>query len=157
MDQQVTDADFDQLGWHDNMVYGVRIDVGDPDRGDWHANLVIDLDYIVEWVCEPDGRCRFRVAPATLSFHHASDLRIAIDCGDSRGRTGLHTLSIDRISREQIADRKICLDRPYWRWRIAFNWPQGGEIAFGASGFTQRLRAAAVLLDDQHLSAADRS
>ena len=69
---------------------------------------------------------------------------------------GLHTLSIDRISREQIADQKICLDRPYWRWRIAFNWPQGGEIAFGAGGFTQRLRAAAVLIDDQHLSPADR-
>ncbi len=156
MERQVTDADFDQLGWHDNMVYGIRIDIGDPDRGDWHANLVVDLDCIVEWVCETDGRCRFRVAPATLTFHHATDLRIAVDCGDSRGRMGLHTLSIDRISREQIADQKICLDRPYWRWRIAFNWPQGGEIAFGASGFTQTLRAAPVLLDDQHLSAADR-
>ncbi len=157
MERQATEADFDRLGWHDNTVYGFRIDIGDPDRGDWRANLVVDLDYIVEWVCETDGRCRFRVAPATLSFHHATDLRIAIDCGDSRGRMGLHTLAIDRISREPVADQKICLDRPYWRWRIAFNWPQGGEIAFGASGFTQTLRAVPVLLDEQKLSPADRA
>ena len=137
MERQVTDSDFDQLGWHDNAVYGVRFDIGDPDRGDWHANLVVDLDHIVEWVSEPDGRCGFRVAPATLTFHHATDLRIAIDCGDSRGQIGLHRLAIDRIDRERIADQKICLDRPYCRWRIAFNWPQGGEITFGASGFTQ--------------------
>ena len=156
MERQVTEADFEQLGWHDNTVYGVRIDIGDPDRGDWHADLVVDLDHIVEWVCERDGRCRFRVAPATLTFHHATDLRIAIDCGDSGSQAALHTFAIDRISRVPVADQKICLDRPYWRWRIAFCWPQGGEIAFGASGFTQRLRAAPVLLDEQQLSPADR-
>ncbi len=156
MERQVTDADFDQLGWHDNTVYGLRIDVGDPDRGDWHANLVVDLDYIVEWVCERDGCYRFRVAPATLCFHEVSNLRITIDYGASGGQTVLHTLSIDRIDRERVTDQNVRVDRPYWRWRIAFNWPQGGEIAFGAGGFTQRLRAAPVLLDGQHLSPADR-
>ena len=157
MDRPLTEADFDRLSWHDNTVYGVRLDIGDPDRGDWHANLVVDLDYIVEWLCDGAGRCRFRVAPATLSFHDATDLRIAIDCGDSGGRIALHGLSIDRIERDRITDQKICLDRPYWRWRVAFNWPQGGEISFGASGFTQTLRAAPVLLDDQRLSPADRA
>lgn len=157
MDRPLTEADFDRLSWHDNTVYGVRLDIGDPDRGDWHANLVVDLDHIVEWLCDGAGRCRFRVAPATLRFHDATDLRIAIDCGDSSGRIALHGLSIDRIERDRITDQKICLDRPYWRWQVAFNWPQGGEISFGASGFTQTLRAAPVLLDDQRLSPADRA
>jgi hypothetical protein len=63
---------------------------------------------------------------------------------------------IDDVARERIVDQKICLDRPYYRWRIAFNWPRGGAIRFGASGFTQALRAAPVLQDQQQLSPLDR-
>ena len=79
-----------------------------------------------------------------------------VDCGDSGCRTALHVLAIDRITRERIQDQKICLDRPYWRWRIALNWPEGGAITFGASGFTQTLRAAPVVLDQQQLPPAER-
>ncbi len=49
------------------------------------------------------------------------------------------------------------LFRTYYRWRIALNWPKGAEIGFGASGFTQKLRAEPVLLDAQRLSAAERA
>jgi hypothetical protein len=91
-----------------------------------------------------------------LTFHDVTDLQIAIDCGDSGGRTALHALSIDVITRERILDQKICFDRPYYRWRIALNAPQGGTMTFGASGFTQILRAEPVLLDQQQLSPADR-
>ena len=157
MAQPASNPDFDDRSWHDNALYGVRLDVGDSARGDWHADLVLDIDRIVEWLCGADGQVRFRVAPATLTFHHVTDLRIAIDCGDSGGQVALHPLSIDRITREQIADKKICLDRPYHRWRIALNAPQGGAIVFGASGFTQILRADPVLLDQQQLPPADRT
>jgi hypothetical protein len=148
--------DFAALSWHDNALYGLRLDVGDPDRGDWHADLVLEIDHILEWLRDAEGRFRFRVAAATLTFHDVTDLRLAIDCGDSGGQVALHALSIDRITRDRIEDQKICLDRPYWRWRIALNWPQGGAISFGASGFTQTLRTAPVVLDRQQLSPADR-
>jgi len=148
--------DFDDRSWHDNALYGVRLDIGDHARGDWHADLVLDVDHIVEWLCGADRQVRFRVAPATLTFHHVTDLQIAIDCGDSGGRVALHALSIDRIERARIDDQKICFDRPYYRWRIALNGPQGGAIVFGASGFTQVLRADPVLLDQQQLPPADR-
>jgi len=92
----------DDRSWHDNALYGVRLDVGDCARGDWHADLVLDIDHIVEWLCGEGRQVRFRVAPATLTFHHVTDLRIAIDCGDSGGGIALHPLSIDRITR---ADR----------------------------------------------------
>jgi hypothetical protein len=88
---------------------------------------------------------RFRVAPATLIFHHVSDLRTVIDCGDSGGEMALHPLSIDTITRERMKDQKISFDRPYWRLRRALNWPQGGAITFGASDFTQTLHADPVL------------
>lgn len=149
-------SDFERLSWHDNTVYGLRLEIGDPERNDWRSNLVLDLDHIVEWVCDGDGGCRFRVAPATLTFHHATDLQVAIDCGDTGGQVALHAFSIDAITRERIVDQKICFDRPYYRWLIALNWPPGGEIRFGASDFTLDLRAAPVLLDQQQLSPLDR-
>jgi hypothetical protein len=151
MTQSASRPDFDDLTWHDNALYGLRLDVGDCERGDWHADLVLDLDHIVEWLCGADRQVCFRVAPATLTFHDATDLRIAIDCGDSGGQVALHPLSIDRITRERIRDQKICFDRPYCRFWIALNWPAGGTLSFGASAFTQVLRAEPVLLDQQQL------
>lgn len=145
-------ADFDRLTWHDNSVYGVRLDLGDPARGDWHADLVLDIDHIVQWLRGDDGVFRFRIAPATLTFHDATDLRLAIDGGDTGHQVAIHPWSIDHIARDAVQDQKICLDRPYYRWRIALNWPQGGLIQFGASGFTQVPRAAPLLCDEQRLS-----
>jgi hypothetical protein len=149
-------ADFDGRAWHDNALYALSLDVGDVARGDWRSDLVLDIDHIVEWLCGADQQVRFRVASAILRFHHVTDLRIRVDCGDSGGQVALHPLSIDTITRERIRDQKICFDRPYWRWRIALNSPHGGAITFGASGFTQTLRAEPVLLDQQQLPPAGR-
>ena len=153
----VTDVDFERLSWHDNHIYGLHLSLGDAARDDWRSDLVLDIDHIVEWLCGVDKRAQFRVAPTTLAFHHVTDLGIAIDWGDSGCRTAIHEISIDGIAREAVADQKICLDRPYWRWRIETNWPKGGVIAFGASGFTQTLRATPVLIDEQKLSPLDRA
>jgi hypothetical protein len=152
----VTHADFDRLSWHDDTIYGLRLDTADPDRGLWRSDLVLDIDHIVEWVCGIDKRPKFRVAPATLVFHDVTDLSLAIDWGDTGHRTALHEMAIDGIARAPVANQQICLDRAYYRWTIALNWPKGGAIAFGASGFTQTLRAAPVLLDEQQLPVADR-
>ena len=157
MEQPTTDADFEDLSWHDNIVYGLRFDVGDSFKGDWRSDLIFDIDHIVEWVCGVDGGVKFRVAPATLTFHDASDLRIAVDFGDSSGRTALNELSIAGITREAIPTPDGYPEWACYRWRIELNWPQGGEIAFGASGFTQTLRAEPVLLDEQRLVAAERA
>jgi hypothetical protein len=69
MAQPATGPEFAGLSWHDNALYGLRLDLGDPSRGDWHADLVLDIDHIVEWLCGVDRQMRFRVAPATLTFH----------------------------------------------------------------------------------------
>ena len=149
-------TEFDHVLWHDNAVYGLRLEIGDPARDDWRSNLVLDIDHIVEWLCAAGGGAQFRVAPATLTFHDVTDLQVAIDCGDSGGQLALHPISIDDITRERIVDQKVCLDRPYYRWLIAFNWPRGGQIRFGASDFTLALRAEPALQDQQQLSPLDR-
>ena len=151
MNLQKVQAEFEATSWHDNTMYAIRFDVGDASQGDWRSELVLDIDHIVEWVCGVDGGAQFRVAPATLTFHDVTDLRIAVDFGDTGYQVSLNELSIDGIERALVEDQKICLDRPYYRWRIVLNLPRGGEIAFGASGFTQELRADPVLLSEQRL------
>jgi hypothetical protein len=150
-----TDADFERLTWHDCTIWGLELHPPDPDAGDWACDLVLDIDFIVEWLCDVGGRgcAQFRVAPATLRFHTVADLRIAITWGGPG--VLLHEAAIDRIEREPIAAAPG--GQPVHRWRIALNWPPAGEIAFTASGFTQTLRAEPVVTGRQSLPRRGRS
>jgi hypothetical protein len=153
----VTEADFERLSWHDCHIWRIDFVVGDPDEGDWTSDLLLGIDFIVEWLCGVDGRATFMIAPATLVFHGVTDPRIAIDWGRTGLQAAIHLPSIDRIERELMSDRKVYLDRPYYAWRIALNWPAGGELAFGAVGFSQTLLAAPVLCEQQTLSLRART
>jgi len=139
-----TEADFESLGWHDNHVHGFTIREGEYGAG----LLILDLDYICEWLCGSDKTCTFMLAPADLTFHEVTNLRINVDgTGISLG-----PLSIGEVTREVAThtDRHTS-----YRWRIVFNFPQG-EISFEASGFTQALRAAPIHSPQQCLSAEER-
>ncbi len=64
MAQNLTEKDFETLSWHDNIVYGLRFDVGDIGRDDWRSELILDIDHIVEWICGTGGGgAQFHVAP----------------------------------------------------------------------------------------------
>lgn len=152
-----TEADFERLSWHDCAVWGIEVRAGEPDEGDWTSDLALDLDYIVEWVGGAGAPVRFRVAPATLVFHGVTDPRIAVDWGPSSHQVAIHPMAIDRIERAPLRDQRVYLDRPYYRWTIRLNWPQGGEIVLGAVGFTQTLRAEPALVDRQSLSRRERA
>jgi hypothetical protein len=156
MSEAVSEPEFDDLSWHDNIVYAVRFDLGDASQGDWRRDLIFDIDYIAEWVGGGDRGARFRVAPANLTFHEVTDLRIGVDFGESDGRMAINELSIADILRAPIDDEVRFPDRDYYRWRIELNVPQDGEIVFGARGFTQTLRAEPLLLDEQRLPAGSR-
>lgn len=145
------------IGWHDNLIYSVHFDVGDPAAGEWRTELVLDIDYVTEWLCGADGRAMFRVAPATLTFHDVADLSIAIDFGGRQFPHTLNELSIGAITKEMLPSEKAPGRMRYWRWRIALNVPDGGEIAFGASGYTQTLRAEPILTENQRLLARERA
>ena len=152
-----TDGDFDRLSWHDCHIWGIELRAGETEEGDWTSDLALEIDYILEWLCGVQTEVQFRVAPATLVFHGVTDLRIGIDWGRSGFQCSLHELSMDGIQREVILEQKVFLDRPYYRWTIRLNWPSNGEIAFGAAGFTQTLRAEPVLIDTQSLSLRERA
>jgi len=149
-------SDYAPHQWHDNLILGLSLDLGDIEAGDWRSTLALDIDHIVSWSCALDGVGAFHVAPATLQFFHATDLRIAVDCGDSGGQTSIHEWSIDCITRRPIENQKICFDRPYYAWRIELNWPRGGLIGFAASDFALTLRAEPLALAQPKLPAAYR-
>ena len=146
----------DESSFHDNLIYGFHLRAPDPDNGDWKSELLFDIDYIVEWVCGADGSARFRVAPATLTFNDVTDLSIRVDYHRTEGPMALNEMSIHVIERNPVVRKGPASNVPYWRWRIVLNLPQGGEIVFGASHFTLRERAAAILCDEQRLSPKDR-
>ena len=146
----------EDVSWHDNLIYGLRFEAGEPARNDWRSDLALDIDHIVEWLCGVDGRVSFKVAPATLTFHDVTDLVLNVDCTDKAYPRMLNELSIDRITATPMAV-PFSGSRPYGRYTIALNLPQGGSIGFGASGFTQVLRAPPVVRAEQRLAPADRA
>jgi hypothetical protein len=150
-----SDADFDRLSWHDCHLWAIAFDVGEPDEDDWTSDLVLDIDFIVEWLCPSSDKFAFRVAPARLAFQGVTDPRFAIEWARTGFQGALHPVSIDSITRERVQDQKVYLDRPYYSWRIALNWP-AGEITFGAVSFTQTLLTEPVVVERQHLSRTER-
>lgn len=90
-----TDADFDQLGWHDASVHAVGFE---PRDGSPVSDLLLDIDYIVRWLkpVPPEPNYRFLVAPATLVFFEVWGLE-----GDLEIQTQLPT--IDDIRRDDQA------------------------------------------------------
>ena len=72
-----TDANFDTMGWHDNAVHALALGPRCPHPG----RLLVDLDYIVEWVSPSRQATTFSfwICPATLVFDPAWDLTADID------------------------------------------------------------------------------
>ncbi len=137
---------FEELSWHDNHVHGISI------RGDEHGcgDLILDIDFILQWLCATDGTWRFLVAPATLTFHRMSNLRVALDYATPTA--GIGPFSIEGLERS-VHTYPNGLQT--FRWRIKVNWPEG-ELAFLASGFTQHLRREPIETSGQFLSSEER-
>ena len=123
-----TDADFDSMSWHDVTIHGIRLIEREPGCGD----LVLDIDYILEWI-RTGQHYELRRQAASLTFHGVYDLRISIDY--ARCGAGFTPFSIDGIERHEEQRNGYVAQL----WKIPINWPTG-EITFFASGFEQRSR-----------------
>ena len=141
--------DYDEMSWHDNHVHGIRIVEGVNGTGE----LVLDLDYILEWISSVEKHLRFRVAPAALIFHEVSptSLRIALDYAKP-------TAAISPFSLHSIVREKLDYPNGYvtYKWHLKINWPDGA-IDFIATGFTQVLFGKPVESEGQGLSPFERT
>ena len=145
MEQIWTDEQFEGMSWHDNHVHAIRIVEGEHGAGE----LVLDIDYIADWISGPD-QFRFSIVPAVLTFRHVSDLRITLDYAAASAALG--PFSIHAIER-RVEQRPHYVAR---LWRIVINWPPG-EISFAAQGFVQRATGVPRLSDTQGLTPSERS
>jgi hypothetical protein len=142
---QWTEADFDDLSWHDNAVHALRLVEGEYGAGQLH----LDIDYILEWLRDDSDEIAFRIAPASLEFRDVTNLKVTLDY--ETPTAGLTPFSLDRIDRqlEQRDRYEVIL------WTLVVNWPVGG-ITFEAKGFRQFLRGPPVVSSQQQLSAGVR-
>jgi hypothetical protein len=142
-----TDADFSQMSWHGCRVWKIEIVAG---LVEGQADLVFGLDLVVDALCGFNREARFKLAPAALTFHGVTDLKIGVDCGDSGHRLLVQPLSIAEITRAPTKDPS------YHAWRIRLGWPRDGEINFGAIGFDQVLLAEPIISETNVLTGAQR-
>lgn len=111
-----TEKDFEQMGWHDATVYGLRL----------NQNLELDLDYILQWN-KPDiegFQFTFWVAPVTLVFERPTD--ISFELTQSFNDKWL-----------EIQDIEMNLTDNNRNWTII---TQQGDISFKADSFKQVIR-----------------
>ncbi len=139
-----TERHFAEMSWHDNHVHAMRIVEGTHGSGE----LVLDIDYILEWLKAPQGY-QFRIVPATLQFRGVTALRISIDYAGSSAAMGPFSIhGIER--REEVRERYTAQC-----WKIAVNWPKG-EISFEAEGFSQEAWGKVRVSENQRLLAGER-
>jgi hypothetical protein len=138
-EQRWTDQQFEEMSWHDNHVHALRIVEGKHGSGE----LILDLDYILEWINGADG-FQFRIVPVCLTFLEVTNLRISLDYATPTAALG--PFAIHAIERHSEARERYVAQV----WNILLNWPNG-EIMFDATGFVQRVTGATVLTHDQLL------
>lgn len=111
-----TENDFEQMGWHDATIYGVRL----------NQNLEIDLDYIFQWN-QPEVKgfqFTFWVGPCTLVFESPTELSFEL------------TQSFDDKWLE-IQDIEMTVVDNERHWIII---TQQGDMSFKSDSFKQIVR-----------------
>jgi hypothetical protein len=136
------------MSWHDNIVHGIRI--RNPDDETYDFDLMLDLDYILEWL-PVENTFDFVIAPAILVFHSVNHLKFNFKLSYKED------IGIDWIDREEItteSDLKAAIR--IWRFRIHLHNEQPDTITFKAMGFTQELTKAPVVSQRMWLEDVER-
>jgi len=142
---QWTEIDFEDMSWHDCRINAIALD----QDGEWQSDLVLDLDFIVEWLCGPDKTCRFRVAPSILRFVNVDNLKMDVSLKFKQ------PLEIFSIERSEIPAGGY--ENFHWTIRVQ-SYPGLKEnfIEFDSTGFIQELTGNAIETEAQSLTASQR-
>ena len=98
--QILTEKDFDSISWHDSTIRAIAFSSKE-------YKLVFDIDYIMEWVDAklPDGKYKFWIAPATLTFENVFNIKL-----DMQTDGFLPILDINRQNPQQQSEHAVtCL------------------------------------------------
>jgi hypothetical protein len=125
-----TDADFEEMSWHDNSIYKFRL----------NGDLEFDIDYILKWN-EPDEILKtftFWIAPSTLVFKQPHSLQFDFDSVENG-------LEIATIERKVIGENT--------QWTIIAH---EAIISFCSEGYTQYIRQEPFFAYDQCINFEER-
>ncbi|MET4105612.1 hypothetical protein [Hymenobacter sp. UYP22] len=126
-----TEADFEQMGWHDARIYAVR----------FGEHISFDIDYIFQWMqADEDDYFSFWVAPATLVFHEAVHVAWTINFRPNQ------EIEIEHISRQTSATGATV-------WHIETHQ---GDILITAESFRQVIRRHPTLQIGQQITPEER-
>ena len=140
-----TEAEFPDMSWHDCQVNSLSLE----QEGEWQSDLVLDLDFIVEWVCGVAEAFRFRVAPASLRFVNVDNLRLEVFL---KFKQPLVIHSVERVELPTTGFKN-------YHWVIKFEnypWLKENVIEFDAMGFVQELTGRIIETAAQSLTATER-
>ena len=110
-----TDADFEMMGWHDNLIYKISL----------KQDLELDIDYILKWN-EPELEglsFTFWIAPATLVFKNIKNLTLEVSMAFEEG------FEIEDIERTKMQTGFL--------WTII---TRQGHLQFSCDGYEQFIR-----------------
>ncbi|WP_347253856.1 hypothetical protein [Leminorella grimontii] len=136
------ESDFEQMGWHDVHIHAV-VPYADV------LQLRLDIDYILGWITPPTNEecCfHFQLAPATMIFDLASDVKLNINAGPP------HLFIYELHQSAPIPG--IFPESPCsYDYRLELG---GGDITFNASGFRMYLRQPPQVHTGQRLDLRQR-
>lgn len=143
-----TEADFDQMGWHDNKIHALAF-------MEEKQELLFDLDYIFQWVDPQEGENHFSfwIAPCTLVFQEVYPFQIKHN-NEGFLNLDISILDISRKGPSTLERIFSGVSESGWEWKIEC---VHGEIVFGSSGYCQYVRGKPILVTgDQSLTIAQR-
>lgn len=126
-----TQENFDEMGWHDCLIYAIAFD----------DNVMLDIDYIFKWVNPVNniGGYKFWISPATMVFKNPSEFNISIK---TNFLNGLEIFEINRV-----------LNNDKTKYTIQ---TQEGDIVIETNEFEQIIRKPPILQSSQSLSEIER-
>ncbi len=133
-----SDEDFERMSWHDVTIHAMAF--VDEESA---AELVVDLDYLVEWFepTPPSVSYGFSIAPATLVFESVSELTGTLE---PSAATRLEINAVERSELEPDGRRRLLI--------LGHTF----EISFAAAGFRQHFRDRPTRTGGQRLTLEQR-
>jgi len=135
-----SEVDFKEMGWHDASLWSM---VSNAELFEY----LIDLDYIFKWVHPKDNETCFKfwVAPVTMVFENASDVKIDIE-----SQQGLIEVSDLHMESPELTPNGKFTSHTY-RFEC-----QEGEILLKATGFKMYVRQKPQLIQGQCFELEER-
>jgi hypothetical protein len=153
----LSSGDFKEISFHDNHVYGFSVR-----QKEFGEDLILDIDYISEWICHEDRTCSFKIIPADLIFSDIVDLEINLSWGKSLTQPDpqyaiTHSLSGEIILNGiNIENYEEPIYIGYQKYIFEFFSPEKGIMNFGAKKVSLIGRKPPVNSQEQHLDWSQR-